>query len=419
MNNVNLGDKKILFIITQSEMGGAQRFLSAAAPWFAKQKYEVIVAAGQGDNALISNIKSQNANINIKFQILKHLKRAPCLAEAGLAILEIRRLIKKEQPEALFLCSTMAGLLASLAMFSNPITKHSKARKINQKRLMFSNPITKHQLPATSYKLQTIYRIGGWAFNDPRPCWQKKLIISLERLTARFKHKIIVNSQYDFDCALKHKIAKPPKLVKIYNGIDSSKLQFLPREQAEEFLFSILGRRTSSGSPTSVVGTIANHYKTKGLEYLIEAASLLPKENCQFMIIGDGPERKKLEQKISKYQLENKVFLLGRIKEAYKYLKAFDVFVLPSLKEGFPWAVLEAMAAELPIIATSVGAVPEIIENKKSGLVVKPGNTQELAESIKMLVNNPLLQQQLAQNTKQKLNQFSEAKMLHQTLNLL
>ncbi len=376
MQDVN--SKKILFIVTQSEMGGAQRFVADASVWLAQQNYQVIVAAGKGNGKLFDKLSG------LKTYNLKHLKRMPNPLTGLRAVKEIRHLLKQEQPDILFLCSTMAGILGSIASAS--------------KKPMFGCPTPKHSM------MRVIYRIGGWAFNDPRPWWQKKLILFLEKRTAKRKDKIIVNSQFDFDCALKHKIAPAEKLVKIHNGLDPNRIEFLPKEAAQQKL------GLSLNLPT--VGAISNFYKTKGLEYLIKAAKNI---NSSFIIIGDGPERKNLENLIAELNLQDKVILLGRIPEARKYLKAFDILTLPSLKEGFPWVILEAMAAGVPIVATKVGALPEIITDNQSGFLVEPGNSQALAQKIKTLLQNPALQTKFSQNARQRLQDFSQQKMLSQT----
>jgi len=98
---------------------------------------------------------------------------------------------------------------------------------------------------------------------------------------------------------------------------------------------------------------------------LIEASKEL--SNFKFIIIGK-----------TKRKNRHNVFFLGGVSNAYKYLKAFDVFVLPSVKEGFPWTILEALKAEISIVATCVGAVPEIIND-----CIEQGNVQELIKAIK------------------------------------
>jgi len=368
---------KILFLVTQSEMGGAQRYIYEVIRGLNQEKYEFLVAAGEGDEELfekISNLKTQNPKLptvhtqQVKTQNLKYLKRVPNPLSQIYAVAEIYNLLKKERPDILFLCSTTAGLLGSIASF---LYKHSNAE---------------HRT------IRTIYRIGGWAFCDPRPWWQNKIILWAEKITAPLKDKIVVNSEIDRKLALKYKITPAEKIVKIYNGIDVDSLDFLPKEETRRYLISKLKTQNSKlqlkTQNSKIIGTVANFYKTKGLEYLIEAMNSyqLSAVSCQLVIIGEGRLRPRLEGQIKKLGLEDKVILLGRIPDAYKYLKAFDVFVLPSLKEGFPWIILEAMAAEIPIVATKVGAIPEILPEE---FLVEPGNSQALAKKISWMLKHP------------------------------
>jgi len=209
--------------------------------------------------------------------------------------------------------------------------------------------------------------------------------------------------------ALKYKIAPLKKIIKIYNGINPVDLNFLEKQEARKIL-----------GVSPALGNIANFYKTKGLGYLIEAMYILQQQgkDIGLVIIGDGPERKSLEKQIAKYNLEKNVFLLGKKTKASRYLKAFDIFVLPSVKEGFPFVILEAMSAEIPIIATTVGAIPEILENEKSGILVPPKNSKALVGAIIELLDSPQKQKNLAENAKQKLANFSLSQTLSQTYSL-
>ena len=112
------------------------------------------------------------------------------------------------------------------------------------------------------------------------------------------------------------------------------------------------------------------------------------REDVVWCIIGDGADRPALEKLIRDKDLTEKVLLIGRKESAVEYLNAFDLFVLPSVKEGFPWAVLEAMAAKLPVIATRVGAIPEIIEDGVSGYIVEPRNSDQIAEQVITLLSS-------------------------------
>jgi len=147
--------------------------------------------------------------------------------------------------------------------------------------------------------------------------------------------------------------------------------------------------------------------------------------NLKFLVVGEGRERKKLEKLIKKYYLEDDFFLAGAIPNAYKYLKAFDIFVLPSVKEGFPWTILEAMVAEIPIIATKVGGVPEILEDSstgsgQAGIIVEPKNPKQLAEAIQKLIENPDLRKKFSQKAKRRVKEkFSLDKMVNKIEKLL
>ncbi len=381
---------KILFIVTQSEFGGAQRYIFELVSHLNKEKYDILVAAGQGDKGLFNKLQG----LNIETIHLKHLKRNPNPLEAIFSISEILGLLKKKGPNILFLCSTTAGILGSTAASMYKLFKiHDSEFKI-------------------------VYRIGGWAFNDPRNWLLNKLILWAEKLTVPFKDRVIVNSEYDYQAAIKNKICSPEKIVKIHNGINPEKLEFLLKQEAKAFLFNKIPKYKIQDAKY-IIGTVANFYRTKGINYLIKAISSLEAEykllDVKCIVIGDGKQRPELEKLIEKHGLKNKVFLIGRIPDAYRYLKAFNVFVLPSLKEGFPWIILEAMAAEIPIIATKAGALEEIIENNKQGILIKPKNAEELAGSIAKLIKNPELAQQFKKQAREKLKRFSLFNMVKQT----
>jgi len=109
----------------------------------------------------------------------------------------------------------------------------------------------------------------------------------------------------------------------------------------------------------------------------------------------------------------------GQLPEAAKYLKAFDIAVMPSVKEGFPYFALEAMAAELPLIASQVGGLPEIIEDQKTGYLVPAKSILALAEKLKLLVDTPELRVNLGQAGRQRLlNEFSQEQMINKTFAL-
>jgi len=410
--------KRILFLVTQSEFGGAQRYVFETAKYLNLRNYEVLVGAGQGDGELFRKLR----NTGVQPVYLKEMRRTPWPWQMALAIKEIYNLLKKERPDILFLCSTTAGFLGSIAAF---FYRGSTSRVLTkgEEESLLSSP--SKSLEYGEVEPRVIYRIGGWAFRDPRNFILNKIILWAEKITSPLKDKIIVNSEIDRKLAIQYRVAKPEKIIKIHNGIDLNSLDFLSREEARNCLISKTSLARSDllkRTDLIMVGTVANFYKSKGLNYLIEAIHFLRSDLpgrsdlLKFLIIGEGRQRPQLESLIKKYELENNVFLIGKISDAQRYFKAFDIFVLPSLKEGFPWVILEAMAAQSAIIATRVGAIPEIIENEVDGLLVKPKNSQELAEKIVYLLKNPELRENLGKKAREKVGRnFSLEKMLKET----
>ena len=390
-NNFMSKTKKILFIITQSEMGGAQRFLYNFLSRI-HGRYDILVAIGSdGDKELAVKVK----NLGIKTTELIHLRRSISPLNDIRACFEIRDLIKSFKPDDLFLLSSKAAFVSSLAT-----------------ALLRYHP----------NRLRVIYRIGGWTFNDPWHPAKKQLWLNLERLSAKWKDIIIVNNRHDLEQAQKLGIKPRKGIVLIHNGLDLNKIDFLPRDEARIKIYEKISR--SSGKifqANIIIGAISNLYPTKGIRTLVETAEYFKNnENVAFIVIGEGEERKNLESLIVSRKLQHKVFLLGRIPEAHKFLSAFDLFVLPSVKEGFPWALIEAMAAKIPVIATRVGAVPEIINDGKNGFIVEPNNPPQLAAKIKeVLTSDHLYKEFSIQGHQTVLFNFSEDKMVKEIEALL
>ena len=122
-----------------------------------------------------------------------------------------------------------------------------------------------------------------------------------------------------------------------------------------------------------------------------------------------------LEEMIKQKNLAERFVLLGQKEKASRYLKAFDAFALPSIKEGLPYTILEAMAAQIPVVASKIGGVPEMIQNDHNGLLVKPRDPQELAQKILYLSANPDLAQKFIRNSQEKLKEFSFDQMFEKT----
>ncbi len=376
--------KTILYIITQSELGGAQRYVFDLANNL-KDEFKILVAFGeQGEEGeLAKNLKK----INVNYYVVPHLMRKISLISDIAAFFNLLKLINKIKPDIVHLNSSKVSILGSLAAFL--------VKKIKKKNLLI------------------IYTAHGWVFNEPLSFIKKVFYEYIEKFTAYFKDKIICVSKFDYQIALEKNIAPQDKLVIIHNGIP--KLSFYSREKARLELANLIKKNIDN---KLVIGSIGNLYPNKGFEYLIKAAKKIVKYNPDviFVIIGNGIRREFLENIIAKNGLLGNVFLIGRIKNAWKLLKGFDIYVCSSLKEGLSYTILEAMQAARPIVATDAGGNIELIKDNVSGLLVKARDPNSLSEKIKTFINNPTLRQKLgemAQNNAQEY--FSFKKMIQKT----
>jgi L-malate glycosyltransferase len=139
-----------------------------------------------------------------------------------------------------------------------------------------------------------------------------------------------------------------------------------------------------------VIGTVAVFRIQKNLPDWIRAARMIKNSNpdCHFLLVGDGPLRKEVEREIHSAGLSDAVHLTGLQENVTPYYSAMDIFMSSSIFEGLPIALLEAMAMNLPVVATTVGGVPEIIDNELTGILVEPENPELLAAKATSLLNN-------------------------------
>lgn len=370
--------KKILFVITKGNWGGAQKYVFDLATGLPKDKFDSAAAFGEGD---ILGRKLTEANIRIIK--LAYSKRDVSKSDIRL-FFEFWRLFRKERPDIIHLNSSKAGLLGSLA-----------GRLASVPKIIF----TAH----------------GWASAEERPFFQRMAIKLLHWLSIIFSHSTIAVSEE----TARHFAGWPmvrQKIIVIYNG--AGQIDFFSREAAR---IKIAGVKSGLISKTSEayfwIGTIGELHKNKGLDSIIRAMVMIPHSNVVFLVIGEGEEREKLENMIEQFKIGDKVFLTGRIDNAAELLKAFDLFVIPSRKEGLPYVLLEAGLAELPVLANAVGGIPEVIKTMRNGILIDASDPKNISAAISLLYIDRQKSTDLGRRLRQTvLERFSTEKMLADTL---
>ena len=143
---------------------------------------------------------------------------------------------------------------------------------------------------------------------------------------------------------------------------------------------------------------------------------MLESKNWICLIIGSGELYEQLFRQIKVRGLKDKVFIINHLPHAARYLKAFDIFTLSSVKEGLPYVLLEAGSAGLTVVASDVGGIPEIIENEKTGLLTPPKYRKVLANELERLIKDKNLRSELGKNLQQKItSDFKFEVMLERT----
>ena len=385
--------KKILYLITKSTWGGAGRYVYDLATNISQKDFEIIVALG-GKGELKNRLEEKN----IRTITIPTLQRDVALWGEIKALLNLVKIIRKEKPDVLHTNSSKAGALGALA------GRLARVPKI-------------------------IFTAHGWAFNEERSFFSRMAITFLHWLTIILSHKTIAVSNQTKEQALKKMPFIKNKLTVIYNGIKETPLKEKSLAQKEIFPKGIPRGITED---TLWIGTISELHKNKGLDYIITALGKISESDLDikecpraalgsekpfiFVIIGGGEEKEQLDKLIEKENLQNIVFLVGYKENALSLLKAFDIFTLTSRTEAFPYVPLEAGLAELPIAASRVGGIPEII-SENCGILVEKGNIDNIELALTQLFENPKIRENYGKNLKKYvLQNFSIQHMVKETL---
>ncbi len=369
--------KKVLFLITKSNFGGAQRYVYDLATGLPTEEFEVAVAFGQS-----GSLGTKLHENGVRTITLPSLQRDISLAKEIRSFFELSKILNQEKPDILHINSSKAGALGAL------VGRLAGVPKI-------------------------IFTAHGWAFNENRPWWQRLILKKIHWLTVLLSHQTIAVSK-----EVKRQMSWPfvkNKMIVVYNGRSIANQR--SREDSRATLTQIEPRLLPYSNDFWST-TIAELHPIKRHDAVIEAMGEVVKKfpNTRHLIIGGGQEEEKLRQQIIDLDLTENIFLLGAISEAAEFLKAADLFILASRSEAMPYAIIEATIAGLPIIATDVGGIPEVIENEKSGLLVEPLNNTALINAILEVRDNDELRRKLSEGALGRSSEFSFHKTLEKTI---
>ncbi|MES2437283.1 MAG: glycosyltransferase [Patescibacteria group bacterium] len=370
-----MSQKKILFIITKSNWGGAQRYVFDLATRLSPTDFDVSVLFG-GHGVLADKLVEKK----VRTLSFEKMWRDINFIEDVKAFFKLVSLLRAERPDIVHLNSSKIGGLGALAARIAGIPK-------------------------------IIFTVHGFAFNEDRPQWQKLVIKCISWITMFLCTDVIFISKTEHAQIAKWPLVSHKGKI-IYNGIETP--EFYDRTTARSLMASTLAisQDTLDGKP--VVLTIAELTHNKGLIYALEAMRDLPEHI--YIIIGGGECEQAFRAYIHEHTLENRVFLAGFVKNAAQYLHAADIFLLPSIKEGLPYVLIEAGFAELPTVATYIGGIAEIIEDQKTGTLIQHRSASEIVHALKTYSENPVKAREHGSALLHKVqSEFSSSKMIEQT----
>jgi glycosyltransferase involved in cell wall biosynthesis len=250
-----------------------------------------------------------------------------------------------------------------------------------------------------------VHTVHGFAFHDQEPLWRQMLFRNLERLASRWSDRMIFISQPLIDWALKDHIVGEDKIAKIYSGIQLDKFHPVKSEEKDR-----IRSKWALKKEEAVVGIVSKLWEGKGHTVLIEAFKLLKEKikDAKLVIVGEGYLYDELFRRVGNNGLRESVLFTGFQMDVSEIIATFDVAVLPSFFEGMGRVILEAMAMEKPVVASRVGGIPDLIDQGINGLLVRPGDARELADTLERVLSDNGLAKRLGREGRKRIkDQFS------------
>jgi glycosyltransferase involved in cell wall biosynthesis len=330
---------RLMFVITLAEHGGAQTYLSLLLPAVAN-RFDVTVAAhGPGP------LEDATRAAGVRFLPLKHVRRPIALVHDVLGLVELIRLFRRERPDIVHANSSKAGVLGRLAAFVAGV------------------PIR-------------VFTFNGWAF-AAYDGFAGRLYLWADRAVRPLTTLVICVSHRERELGLRARACASERSAVVHNAVD-----------LRPFRVAV-----TRGEPPQIV-SVGRFAYPKDYVTLVQGMASVASD-FRATLVGEGPDRPAVANEVRRLGLEASVALVGARNDVPQLLAGADVFVLSSRSEGLPMSVLEAMAAGLPVVATDVGGVSELVLEGETGLLVPRGDTTALAQALERLLRDADLRRRM------------------------
>lgn len=361
--------RKVIHVITRLDYGGSAQNTMRTVLGHDREQFEPLVVAGttgqwdaQGGRLATEAQCRELEKEGIRWVLLPNLVREVHILKDCPALWELVTILRRERPEIVHTHTSKAGVLGRLAAWiaNVPVVVH-----------------TPH----------------GHVFYGHFGCFRSWIFTVVERLLAPLTTRMIALTESERDEHLQRKIGRASHFAVVPSGIDLDRFRRARAKASPE-------PRGFSRQPGSmVIGSVGWLTPVKGHRDLVEAVALLLPEfpHLHVLLVGSGDLQEELTALGQGLGLGKQLHFLGHREDVEACLAVMDIFVLPSLNEGMGRALIEAMAAGLPVVATGVGGVPAIVQDQVNGLLVPPQEPVALANAIRSLLAQPERRRQLGE----------------------
>jgi glycosyltransferase involved in cell wall biosynthesis len=344
---------RILRIQSRICIGGPAIHTELLSVHLPKDRYQTILLGGsleEKEKSVLHSIRDKGVDV----RVLPEMKRDISLWDDFRSVIKVYRLIRQYKPHIVHTHTSKAGTVGRIAA------------------VFAGTPVILHTF-------------HGHAFENYFSKAKTQFFIWIEKLLAHFSHRLIaISPGQKRDLCQRFHIAPPQKVNVIRLGFDLSRFQPVKSIQLKkqlglestEYLGALIGR----------IVPIKNHILALKVVRVLREEKNVP---FHLLIVGDGEEKESLEQRAFDMGIRPYVHFMGwttRVEEVYK---GIDLLLLTSLNEGTPVAIIEAMACKVPVVATAVGGVGDLITEGETGCLAKSNDEKELTEKIKFLFENP------------------------------
>jgi glycosyltransferase involved in cell wall biosynthesis len=371
---------RVLHLITRLTVGGSPESTVATVLGLARAGYDCTLAVGlaECDPGTVGAARARGCRI----VDVPSLGRERRLASDLAALRDVWRLVRRERPAIVHTHTSKAGFIGRLA-----------ARLAG--------------VPAVIHQPHGHIFYGGYY-----GALETRVYIALERLAARWSDRIVTLTDRGAQEHLARGIGRPSQYVTVPSGVPTAALRAAaPAREAAR-------ARLGLGAGDFLVAGLGRLVPVKGFDVLVAAmpALLAAVPGARVAVAGEGPERARLEARARASGVAGRLALLGEIRDVAGFLAAADVLAAPSRNEGMGRALVEAMALGVPVVASAVGGIPDVLAGGECGRLVPPERPDALATALAELGRDPALAEKLREASVAQAERFStavsEARML-------